>query len=202
MFSEMRPSEYASDPYRIATIAVAIERAQITLAPKWGRDPRLLGAALATAVIKESGTWESVHSGEKRGGAGEICLVQIHPTNRKWVKAGAPSFESLGGVGPQSTEWCILSGAHSLVDGSRFCSKRKYRTKWALAMWTMYHYGSRCWISPGAKGRTQLMQKIATTPWKPTTAMVDLVESVYVDFEKMSGPNFEKMSSPVGSVGA
>ena len=177
VFAAMKPSVYEKSPERVAVISVAAERAQEKLLPHWRRAPELLGGSIATAAIKESGLMEDTHSGERRGRAKEICLVQIHPTNRIW-KRWAPSFESLAGVDLLSTERCLLSGGQTLVLSLNYCHKRRFYTNWAQAMWTKYHYGNRCWLSPHAHGRTALMNKIAWTKWEPTEEAQRMIDDV------------------------
>jgi hypothetical protein len=174
MLAHEMPGEYAKDPERFAVIAMAAKAAQDELLPSWHRDPRLLGAAIATGIRKESGGWESVHDGSLNGKAGEICLMQIHPTNTRW-KHWAPSFEALAGVDLQATTWCLLTGGKSLISAASYCMARNYRRNWAPAMWTMYHYGDRCWLSPEAKARTALMNRLAYTDWKPTDEQLEVL---------------------------
>lgn len=163
-----RPTEYRDDPQRIATIAVAIEESS---------ESEFIRGALATAAIKESGLWRSVHTGERRGRAGEICLVQIHPVNIRWKRTTAPSFEALAGTGLEATRWCFQTAAMHLAEGVRYCRKRRYIRNLVPAMWTFYHV-SKCWLSPHAFERAALQSKISSTRWVVTPEHERLVAAV------------------------
>lgn len=167
-FATLQPRVYAANPERVALVAVAVEQQAIQSSSKWRWGTQQLAAAIATAILKESSIWESVHSGEQRGKAGEICLMQIHPKNRVWERIGIESFESMGGVDPRSTRNCIAAGTATLVYAANRCYSKNYHRNWAPAMWTQYHYGSKCWLSPHAHGRARMMRQIATTRWVVT----------------------------------
>lgn len=151
------PKQFEENPERFAVIAVAAHTAVETVNPRWKRGDKLLLAAILTAAQQESGFQEEIQSGKKRGKAGEICMMQIHPSNSAWKDAGAPSFSALGGIDLKSTTYCLTAGAISLTRSANYCTARNYRKNWIPAMWTSYHYGGRCWISPHAYTRTSIM---------------------------------------------
>jgi hypothetical protein len=175
VFAHYLPTQYEKHPGRVVTTAVAGERAVASVASKWHRSDTLLGAAIATAVINESGLAENIHTGDRRGGAGEICLVQIHPSNKLWRKVDAPSFEALAGAGEQATTWCLATAGVTLAFGDAYCQRRRYYTNWMQAMWTMYHFGSKCWLSPHARPRSRMMSNIASRKWEPSEEMIELM---------------------------
>jgi len=172
------PGQFAEEPRRFAVIAVAAQHAVSKVAPKWRRGEKVLLAALLTAATRESGFRQDIHSGELRGKAGEVCLVQIHPTNPAWKKVGAPTFDALGGVGLEATTYCLEAGALSLIQAANYCTARKYRRNWAQAMWTAYHYGGQCWLSPHAYGRTALMWRMYSRIGAASSDCKDLVDSI------------------------
>ena len=178
LLADRAPQQYAAEPDRFAVIAVATERAVKAALPRWHRPEKLLLAALLTAALRESGFRKDIHSGELRGKAGEICLVQIHPRNPVWRTVGAPSFDALGGVDLQSTTYCLTAGALSLARAASYCGARHYRKNWAQAMWTLYHYGSKCWLSPHAYPRTATMWRLYNCSPVPTDEYMNLVRSV------------------------
>jgi hypothetical protein len=139
------------DEGRLMIMSLAAETA---LAPYPDED--YLRGAILTAIEHESGFMESVHSGELRGKAGEICLVQIHPTNGFW-KQVATEFDELGGLDIESTTKCLTAGVLTLRHSRGYCRARRFYKNWAPAMWTKYHYGNRCWLSPHAYKRTRRM---------------------------------------------
>ena len=116
----------------------------------------MLTAAILTAVEREGGFREDVQAGERRGKAGEICLTQIHPVNGFW-KNYVVEFDDLAGLSLEATTACFKTAAHTLYYGRNRCLKQRYRTNWAQAMWTYYHYGNQCWLSPHAHLRTRRM---------------------------------------------
>lgn len=176
LFAAEAPAQFKNDPQRIATIAVAAARAEKKLIGSFPH-PKMLGPALATTILSESGLKSGIHAGTVRGKAGEICLGQIHPTNKIWER-WAPSFESLGGAGIVWTEFCLLSVADTLASSLRYCAKRRYFTNWAPAMFTMYHYGGKCWLSPHGFPRARRMARIAATRWVPTLDQLQLIIGV------------------------
>jgi len=161
ILAHLAPSQYAADPERMSVIAEATIAATNELAHEWRHAPDELSRAILTAIRFESGLREDVHSGALLGKAGERCLMQIHPGNRVWKTVGAPSFESLTGTDYESTRWCLLAGAKALVLADNYCAARQFRTNWKQAMWTAYHYGSKCWLSPQAFRRARTMGEIA-----------------------------------------
>ena len=167
-FQSLAPAEYAKDPPRFATIAVAGESVVAEYGQRFVKGPRMLGAAVATAIRKESAFWLDVHDGSRVGPSGEVCLVQIHPSNPHWQRVGAPLREALAGTDYESTRWCLATGAVSLSSALSHCWAQRFWKNWAQAMWTQYHYGNRCWLSPHAYKRTAMMRRIAYTRWEPT----------------------------------
>jgi hypothetical protein len=176
IFSTKAPGFYSKDPARFARIAVAAARAERKLIKRF-RHQRYLGAILATVALNESGLWPDTHEGTRRGKAGEICLTQIHPRNPKW-RRWAPSFESLAGTDIASTELCFLAAGETLIGALGFCLHRHYYTNWAAAMFTNYHYGDRCWLSPHAYPRARYMTAIASRKWVPTPEQRKLLEAL------------------------
>lgn len=176
LFASERPNEFAKAPERLATAALAAEQAQAQQQGKWRHGAPQLSAAIATVVLEESGLAADVHSGAKRGKAGEVCLVQIHPKNPQWRFVGAPSFESLAGTDLQATTWCLATGVHALVFAEGYCAARRYKRNWQKAMFTLYHLGGKCWVSPVANKRTKLMNRLSATKWVPTPEQVELVQ--------------------------
>lgn len=70
----------------------------------------------ATAVKWESGLLEKVHSGEKRGPSGELCLFQLHPG----AVASDPAYRienwsTLGGTDQAATERCVDAGMKTIA---------------------------------------------------------------------------------------
>lgn len=166
IFANKAPKEYAKNPERIARVALGAEKAELKLRLRFPQRA-LLGAILAATSLKESGLWESVHDGSRRGPSGEICLMQIHPVNTQW-KAWAPSFESLAGTTVAATELCFLAGGQSLTSALNRCWARKYHKNWLEAMFTSYHYSAKCWLSPHAHERARFVRGIAATKWAAT----------------------------------
>lgn len=185
LYAHEVPRVYAENPERVAVVAVASEQAQAVLLPTWPRynkkgsvTPRSLSAAIAAVVIEESGLDVAVHGGSKRGLAGEVCLMQIHPSNPQWQRHGAPSFDALGGTDLQATTWCILAGGQSLLSSLNYCWRKRFWSNWAQAMFTSYHLGHSCWLSPGAYRRTGYMRRLAAQSWDATPEQTELVERV------------------------
>lgn len=176
LFATELPDVYAANPGRVARVAVGAERAEAKLRARFRR-PNMLGPTLATIAIKESRLAESVHDGSRRGRAGEICLTQIHPVNTQW-KPWAPAFESLAGTDVEATERCFLAAAQSLTFALSYCHKRRYYRNWAKAMFSAYHYGGKCWLSPHAGERTALMLRLASTKWTPTKEQIELLDGI------------------------
>jgi len=165
----LRPAQYHDNPERLALVANVVEQVAGEYAPRWRWGRPMLEAAIATAIDQESGLLETVHDGTLRGKAGEVCLMQVHPQNHTWQRLGIASFDALGGTDYQSTLNCVRTGTASLVFAAHHCYDQNYHRNWARAMWTQYHFGNRCWISPHAKKRAALMTRIASTHWAPTT---------------------------------
>ena len=183
IFAQERPREYNAAPERLAVVAVAAERTQAALLPKWRHSPAQFAGALTSAIIHESGLDAKVHSGENhRNGH---CLTQIHHTNRIWERVGAPSYDALLGTDLQATIWCLSTGALSLIYGVNHCHKRHYFTHWQRAMWTMYATGHRCapWSRQSNK-RTYLQNKIAHTKWVPTIEHHRLIQDVLIQWAR------------------
>jgi len=164
---------------RVAVVSVAAYQAQQTLlkSKRWPGSEAELAGAIATGVIRESGLWHDTHDGSRIGRAGEICLMQIHPTNPAW-KLFTSSRKNLAGTDLESTRLCLLTGAESLTRSARHCLGKRYFKNWRQAMWTMYHYGSRCWLSPHAYPRTRTMARIASKRWVVTEEHERLVSEV------------------------
>lgn len=116
----------------------------------------MLPAAILTTIEQEGGFLEAVQSGEIRGKAGEVCLSQIHPKNGFW-RGYVAEFDDLAGLDLEATTACFSVAAHTLDYGRRRCLAQRYRTNWAPAMWTYYHLGGQCWLSPHAHKRTARM---------------------------------------------
>lgn len=135
-------------PGRAETIAQAIAAAE----REFPEHP-MLAATLLTALEQESNFSEAVQLGIVRGRAGEICMTQIHPVNGFW-RGYVAKFEDLAGLSLEATTACFLTAAKTLSYSRAQCLRQNYRRNWAQAMWTRYHYGSRCWLSPHAHKRT------------------------------------------------
>jgi hypothetical protein len=159
-----RPAEFRHDPERIATIAIAAERAQSATIASWRRHPRLLGASMIATSIGESGLTNEIHMGAVRGGEGEICLMQIHPVNALWKRWG--EFENLAGVEIELTAHCLVTGAETLIGFDRYCS-RKGNRDWLRRMFSGYS-GASCRVTELATNRAALTNRIAWTNWQPT----------------------------------
>jgi hypothetical protein len=86
-------------------------------------------ALLQTAQRWESGLERSVHSGEKRGPAGEICLSQLHPSVYRPGAIHDPDYQitedewnSLAGLDVDATRRCSFAGAKVLMYQVSRCS--------------------------------------------------------------------------------
>lgn len=96
-------------------------------------------ALLQTVEQWESGLERSVHSGEKRGPAGEICLVQLHhrvtapeAIHDPDYKVTEEEWESLGGLDIDATRRCAFAGAKILMYHASRC-----RIPFAADSWWM-----------------------------------------------------------------
>jgi hypothetical protein len=138
-------------PERAETLSLAVQAA----VEEFPTHPALVGALL-TAMEQEGNFQEDIQVGEVRGLAGEICLAQIHPVNGFW-KGYVASFEDLAGLDLEATSNCLRTAAKTLSFGRNHCLKKRYRKNWAQAMWTSYHWGGKCWLSPHAYKRTARM---------------------------------------------
>lgn len=161
-----QPADDHEELRRLATIAVAAETVVNDPDTKWGAPKDELWAAILTAVHQESTAQRNVHDGTLRGKAGEVCLMQIHPRNRLWPRV-AETLEHLVGTDLESTVRCLRAGALTLESSRGYCAKRNYKTNWRQAMWTQYHYGSKCWLSPHAQKRTREMLGYLRKPPEP-----------------------------------
>lgn len=95
-----------------------------------------------TAAKWESGFLPAVHSGEKRGPSGEVCLFQIHPG----AVAGDPAYRvsheewlSLPGTDPKATQACANAGIKTLawhIHRCRFNNEDRYT---AALVFAEYH---------------------------------------------------------------
>lgn len=146
--AEQRPDV---TPERAETIAHAISAAERAFP-----EHPMLAAALLTAIEQESNFSEAVQLGDVRGKAGEICMTQIHPVNGFW-RGYVARFEDLAGLSIEATTACFLTAAKTLNYGRARCIRQHYRRNWAQAMWTHYHHGATCWLSPHAHKRTKRM---------------------------------------------
>ena len=95
-----------------------------------------------TAAKWESGFLPSVHSGEKRGPSGEVCLFQIHPG----AVAGDPAYRvtreewlSLPGTDPKSTLACAVAGIKTLAWHIHRCHFNDEERYTAALVFAEYH---------------------------------------------------------------
>ena len=158
MFPTQDPSELA----RYSTEAQALATAHAEFLPKWPRGGTELAAAQLTIIRFESGNLLGVHDGSIRGPSGEVCLMQIHPTNGTWRKY-SDSFEALAGVDLEATTACIRTGTASLVWAANRCIGQRYRKNWAPAMMSSYHLGGQCWASPERFKRAMAMRNLESS---------------------------------------
>jgi hypothetical protein len=165
VFASERPAEFRRDPERIATIAIAAERAQSALIATWRRSPRLLGASMAATVLEESWLVEAVHDGTRRSQTGDTCLMQVSPVNERWQRWG--TIDALAGIDLAPTTRCLLAGTNTLIDYDRYCSRRKQGGDWLRRMVSGYA-GTSCKVTELATKRAQLTNRIAWTNWQPT----------------------------------
>ena len=172
------PEQYEQDPERMALIAVAAEHVQTEQLESWRAHPKQLAGALVTALLYESRAARKVHSGEVLGPTGDICLMQIHPSNGTW-RQYADSFRQLAGLSYEATVRCINTGVRTLVTSLNYCASRGYTGKrWAKAMWSKYAFGRKCWLYKQAPARAARTERVAWQEWRPTQEMHDLVEDV------------------------
>jgi hypothetical protein len=146
-------------PPRYETTAEALATVHAEFLPRWRRSGDEPAAVQLTVIRFESGFLEGVHGGSIRGPSGEICLMQIHPSNGLW-KRYAPSFESLAGTDLASTERCLRSGTASLVWSLNHCLKRRYYKNAIPALFSSYHLGGKCWASPERFKRARYMRGV------------------------------------------
>jgi len=172
LFASERPAEFRHDPERIATIAIAAERAQSAVIAQWHRHPRLLGAALAVTVLRESNLLEGVHSGEVRGPTDDVCLVQINRGNTIW-RNWAESRDALAGLDIVPTSACLGAGLETLMAMDRYCAQRP-RRNWLAQMFSGYA-GTRCRLTGDALSRAAETNRLAWTDWQPTDAHAQAV---------------------------
>lgn len=145
------PMRSPEDFARYGTIAQAISYAS---------DDPATRAALVVLVRKESNGDPRVHSGELRGRAGEVGLPQIHPVAERFVVRMGYTLDGLTGHGIAETTAAMTVAARLLSGYRAKCWREHYRTNWAEAMFTAYHYGGRCWLSPHAKARARLLRRV------------------------------------------
>lgn len=172
-------TRYESDPDRMALIAVAAEQAQAELLEGWAYPPRELAGAVLTAIIHESGAARGVHDGSIVSKTNDVCIMQINPRNWNW-KDYVDEHGELAGLDLESTRNCISVGIATMIKGSNYCRRRRYYTNWRQAMWTMYAFGSKCWLSSSAYERASLQSRIASTDWQPTEEHHRLVAAAEV----------------------
>ena len=147
-----------ADPVRFQTIADGLSIAAAEFLPRWRGTERELAAAQLTAVRFESNAREDVHFGIVIGGAGEECLMQIHPKNVVWKKHAA-NFQDLVGVELGRTVQCLRAGTESLVNARAKCSREGYRKNLNAAMFSSYHM-TGCWTSMERFRRAKMMNNI------------------------------------------
>lgn len=105
-----------------------------------------------TAVKWESGLLPAVHSGEKRGPSGEVCLFQIHPgavagdpayrvTHEEWLK--------LPGLDAASTQACANAGIKTIAWHIHRCHFVSGDKDWyaAALVFAEYHQPSATCVS-------------------------------------------------------
>jgi hypothetical protein len=170
-----RPAIYRADPERVAVVAVAAERAQSALIAQWHRHPRMLGALVLEGILAESSLDVRVHSGERLGLAGEVCLMQIGVSNPLWMPY-ADSREALAGLDVESTTACILTGIETLIAADRACSTRHPRRNWLQMTWQRYRTGYSCRITETGKLRARETNRLAWTDWQPTDEQREIIE--------------------------
>lgn len=167
VFATEEPFVFRHDPERVAAVAIAAERAQSTLMATWHRQPRMLGAELSVAILRESHLDERVHSGDRRGAVGETCLMQVLPSNQRWDQ-WSDSLEGIVGTEIGPTTACLLTGLSTLIDADRACSSRYPRRNWLRMTWAAYASGSCVGASDISRSREKLTNRIAWTNWQPT----------------------------------
>jgi hypothetical protein len=160
-----RPAAYRADPDRVATVAQAAECAQSALMAQWHRHPRLFGALILEGILAESSLDSRVHSGDRRGLAGEVCLMQIGVSNGYW-QTWAESREELAGVEVEPTTRCILSGIETLLAADRYCSTRNPKRNWLQMTWQHYRTGYSCHMTKTGKDRASETNRLAWTDWE------------------------------------
>ena len=106
-------------------------------------------ALLQTVERWESGLERGVHSGEKRGPAGEICLVQLHhrvtapdAIHDPDYKITEEEWESLPGLDIDATRRCSFAGAKILMYHVSRCSIPFSADSWwtAARIFAEYHH--------------------------------------------------------------
>lgn len=135
---------------RIARIAAANVRAcqDVKLPGRWTFAGCL--ALLTTTEEWESGLERAVHSGERRGPAGELCLVQLH---HNVTRPGAirdidyqiseEEWASLGGLDEAATYRCAFAGAKVLMSHAARCVPFAGDSWWSAAqIFAEYHHPS------------------------------------------------------------
>ena len=182
-------SPKAADLPRLATVAIAAEDVTREVFDKkgWPSSQDELSAAIVTGIINESWGREDIHSGALRGKAGEVCLMQIHPTNAFWAELTGGDFDALGGTDYESTRLCLTAGARTLRWGARRCLAQHYRTYWREAMWSAYHLGGACWASPHRFKRARMQSRIVSTSWQISPEVVDLISKARARRESEKG---------------
>jgi hypothetical protein len=175
-FAHERPRQFRDAPERIAMVAIATEVAQADVMARWHHHPRMLGAVIIEAILAESGLDQDVHSGLRRGRAGEICLMQIAPVNIAW-QPFSDSFDALAGVEFEPTSECIMAGVKTLLAADLRCTRKHPKGNWVRVLWTGYQYSAYCFGGKYAKERERETNRIAWTRWEPKDQHIDALDA-------------------------
>jgi hypothetical protein len=120
---------------------------------------------LMAAEQWESGLQREVHSGELRGPAGEICLVQLHRNVTRTgairdpdYQIGEEEWESLGGLDADASYRCAFAGAKVLMYHVSRCAIPFAADSWwsAALVFAEYHRPAndcRAHVSPMSSQR-------------------------------------------------
>ncbi len=160
-----------------AALAAVLEDPPPAWKDEWSRVA--LGRGLVTIARHESALWRSVGEGRLIGQAGEVCYVQIHPSNldRLGVRG-----DDLVGLDRSSTENCFRAGATILANSTRRCGVEPIETddwdagvSWFGEAISMYGHGSLCTVKADwVESRVRMYSRLSTqwvAPLPPDAAL-------------------------------
>lgn len=159
---------------RYSIVAVAAEQAiQEQVERGWHKSDLQLAASILTAMrFEAAGLDHDVHSGANtRNG---YCIAQIHESNGRWKEVVSDPKE-LTGTGYTPTLNCFRVATRTLAGSLGHCLKRKYRTHWRQAMWSMWGTGHKCWLSRTAWKRAKFQEAVEARRFEPDEHMHALV---------------------------